>query len=67
MNKQLTQQEYVHEGGECCPACHQDRVEGLEHIAGEGSQAARRVQCNECGAEWVEVYKLIGYESLQIE
>jgi transcription elongation factor Elf1 len=55
-----SQQRYVAERGIKCPACGSDAVEGgAIDIDGEG--AAQECGCPDCGAAWVDCYKLVGY------
>jgi len=64
MQKQpLTDEEYVAKGGGVCPVCGSDQVEGGS-IDVDGPSAAQSVSCNDCNAEWKDIYQLTGYADL---
>ena len=50
--------EYVKDGGDACPFCRSDQIEGgsFECSAGDAWQS---VLCNKCGAEWIDNYTLL--------
>ena len=62
--KQMTQEEYVSNGGLVCPYCWAGEEEEALHIDGSFDYEARcvEVHCENCGEEWWERYQLIGYE-----
>ncbi len=43
--------------GEYCPLCHSIDIEG-EFVHIEAQAAHQNVSCNECGAEWLDYYKI---------
>lgn len=60
----LTDKEYVEKGGNHCPHCGSTDItgSGVEIASGTAMQG---VSCNECDAEWVDQYKLVGYETIE--
>jgi len=56
--------EYVEAGGGVCPNCGSDQIEG-DSVNFEGASMSQKIGCNECGAEWWDIYQLIGYAELQ--
>ncbi len=61
----LTQKQFIEEGGSCCPSCKGSDIES-EGIEVDGSIAWAEVSCNECSATWQELYKICGYDNLEI-
>lgn len=62
----LTNEEYVAEGGGECPDCGSgDIVGGFIDI--EAGTATQRVNCNDCGQEWVDSYKLTKMDRVHTE
>lgn len=46
----------------CCPKCGSTLITH-DRLESDAAQAWGEVTCKECGAEWVDVYALIGYEA----
>jgi formate dehydrogenase maturation protein FdhE len=57
----LTSEEYVAKGGGCCPFCGSGDLTG-RFIEVDGRTAAQPVDCNNCEAEWIDMYTLTGYQ-----
>jgi hypothetical protein len=57
----MTQQEYLSYKGVRCPFCESINLDAgdVETDAGGASQP---VTCKDCGEEWVDQYKLVGYD-----
>lgn len=51
---------YVACKGTHCPSCGSDDLLGAE-VTIDCGEATQDIICNECGAEWTDVYKLTGY------
>ena len=62
----MSSAEYVAAEGTMCPVCKSHELEGEESEFGGQAvdEATMKVQCVRCNAEWVDVYKLIGYREL---
>ncbi|ARM86143.1 hypothetical protein [Marinobacter salarius] len=45
-----------------CPCCHSDEVEGDEVVI-QGKKAIQEMGCNNCEAEWEDVYTLSAVRS----
>lgn len=58
--KPMTDKEYVQTGGVRCPYCRSTNVEG-QSIDVDAGEATQEMGCNDCNAEWVDCYKLVGY------
>ena len=58
--KRMTDKQYVDIRGIQCPHCHSENISGntIEVDAGEATQ---EVGCDDCGATWLDAYKLVGY------
>jgi len=65
-DKTLTSDEYVGKLGLRCPHCHSDSISGGEVNIDAGT-ATQEVTCDDCDAEWLDVYNLTGYADLQID
>lgn len=59
----MTSNEYVKAGGTKCPVCQSDSITGYGVEIDENG-ATQHVSCDDCGAEWTDVYKLIAYSDL---
>lgn len=55
-----TDEEYVAHGGNHCPACGSENLEG-GHVSIHAGRAVQEVTCDDCCAEWEDNYKLVGY------
>lgn len=49
--------------GSKCPNCGSDDING-DRIEPEDNMAYRNCDCNDCGAKWTEILKIIGYDNL---
>lgn len=58
----MTAREYADAHGSLCPWCRSGNIEGVKGIEAEGPTAWQRIRCRDCGREWDDSYKLIGYE-----
>lgn len=57
----MTDTEYLQAGGNKCPFCESDQVEGSE-INIDTKSAWQEVRCNDCGGDWNDLYQLVGYQ-----
>lgn len=57
-----TQAKYLENKG-CCPMCHSVQTSGLD-VRIDVETSTRDVVCLMCGAEWTDVFILVGYRSL---
>lgn len=66
--KAMTDKKYTYHHGLQCPApgCRSEDLEGNE-ISIDGGVATQEMTCLECGASWMDVYKLVGYSNLNTE
>ena len=63
---QLSQEEFIANEGRRCPMCLSVELKCAARIEITGSTAEQSMECNDCGATWVDVYHLIGYDFLQL-
>lgn len=67
----ITQEQYTKKKRKCCPACGSKDLredEGWmqgEIKAGGGDKVECVLGCNDCNAQWNEVYKLVGFKDLR--
>lgn len=61
----MGQRTYLKHGGGKCPACESKAI-SADELNIDGAQAWCGVSCNDCGATWNDVYKLAGYEELEM-
>jgi transposase-like protein len=59
-----TQKEYVTEGGKNCPFCDSSDVES-QALQVDGPIAWSDCNCNTCGKEWDDLYRLVGFSEKQ--
>jgi len=64
MKKQLTAEEYIAAGAGKCPFCLSDDIDG-GHIEVDGEQTWQEVECQNCGAVWQDIYKLVAVDIIQ--
>ena len=57
----LTDEEYLGEDGSICPSCRSSHINGGP-VEIDGAGAYQNISCDECGFEWQDNYKLVGYE-----
>ena len=57
----ITSEEYVAKGGVRCPFCGSDDITGLSVDIHPG-RATQEIVCNDCDANWIDVYKLTHFE-----
>jgi len=62
----MTDKEYVNHAGEVCPACGAKGRNEAAHIDGHGREAWGDVTCLDCGATWVDEWRLHGYCELEV-
>jgi len=60
-----TSAQYAHSKGAGCPNCKSWNVSG-ESFDEDDGMARRDIRCLDCEAAWTEVFKLIGYENLEL-
>lgn len=60
----MSDAEYKAHGGNQCPCCKSNDIEGREINVDSGT-ASQEVVCNACGASWNDIYRLEGYGELE--
>lgn len=60
----LNSGEYVKRSGAHCPNCESANIEADGDINSDGDWMSSQIHCNDCGADWEDVYTLSGYETL---
>lgn len=53
---------YLEHAGNACPKCHKCSITGNGIIETDGSEAWRKCECEECGTEFMDIYKLVDVE-----
>lgn len=59
-----TPKQYAKDGGARCPVCDSENILGCDTDINDGC-VYQNIICNNCRAEWVDVYKLTGYSELE--
>ena len=59
--RKLSQNQYVKQGGSCCPFCGSIAIDGgnFEVDFGVGYQ---HIHCVECEKNWTDYYNIVGYK-----
>lgn len=57
----MTNKEYRERDGAVCPFCESQDIVGGSWDE-EGVTTTQEVDCSECGASWLDFYKLQGYD-----
>ena len=60
----MIEEDYVRMRGLHCPNCRSHDIEAPASADIDGDIATQEVFCNQCSAEWVDVYHLVGYTNL---
>jgi hypothetical protein len=60
----LSPEGYAATGGGSCPACGGTDLARGRYDSAHADTVTRRWGCENCGASWVAVYELSGYEGL---
>ena len=56
--------EYV-KGTSHCPYCDGTRTEAAQQCQCDGTTGTMRIDCFDCGATWVEIWRLVGVEEYE--
>lgn len=64
-NAALSDAEYVEKGGSICPSCGSANICTTSSMEVDGGSAWQNCKCNDCDAEWNDVYSLKGYDNLE--
>jgi hypothetical protein len=64
-NKPLSSRAYVIGLGLCCPNCQRTDGVHADTPDSDGPFGVSHVECDNCGATWDDVWKLVGYENLK--
>jgi transposase-like protein len=56
---------YADNNGCNCPVCDSEALDTPKAPQVYGIHIKHYVQCKDCGSNWVDVYKLDGYEQLE--
>jgi transposase-like protein len=57
---QMTDKEYVEDGGQHCPFCRSENIQGGS-LQAEGRTAWQSVSCDDCGRGWQDTYQMTGW------
>jgi len=61
----MTPEAYVQHAGGGYPACRSGQIAG-NSFDSEAAQVWQRLRCLACGASWTDIYRLQGYEDLDL-
>ena len=65
MPDRLSPEGYAATGGTACPSCGGTDLARGRYDSAHADTVTRRWACENCGASWVAVYELTGYEGLR--
>lgn len=54
--------EYIESGGNACPKCGKCSLTGLGMWEADGTEAWRKWECDDCGEQGTDIYKLTNVE-----
>ena len=63
MISRTKRKEYIEAGGSFCIHCGSGNIYAGK-IESEGREAWQSVQCNDCGSEWNDIFRLIGVDEI---
>ena len=66
MTKQMSSRDYVKQNGLKCPNCGSEEISACGNHDVSTKYSYKGCKCFYCGAQWNDVYKLIGYEDLEV-
>lgn len=58
----LTDKEYVKNKGSICPQCESSQISAYESPEVDGDITWQRSRCDFCGADWTDIYRLVGFD-----
>ena len=61
--KLMSDDEYVERGGNECPHCRSRDITTKDNGELDGSRYVVGVICQDCGREWEDIYRLIGWSA----
>ncbi|MFH1031076.1 MAG: hypothetical protein V1767_00695 [Chloroflexota bacterium] len=62
------EKEYLDNSGGKCPVCGSENIVAYGGMDFDGNgTASEKVQCNNCGAKWYDIYNLIGIQQINDE
>lgn len=61
----LTSYQYTQRKGFYCPVCQEYLEMEAQQIKVQDNLAFQQVNCQKCDSSWVDVFQLIGYDSLE--
>ena len=59
-------EQYIKTSGLQCPACEAYEVTTIDRVETDDGSAWQEVNCDSCKATWQDIYKLTGYDNLEI-
>lgn len=59
----MTKEEYAQSQGLLCPFCKSHNIEGASPFEVTGNTAVQDVRCLDCGKEWEDVFRLVGFNT----
>lgn len=62
--ERMTDEEYVAKKGVRCPYCGAHAVRTLSDMDPCDDAAYQDAICDECGKEWIDLFKLVGYSEV---
>lgn len=60
----MTEEEYIENNGEYCPNCRSEDIDTVDEIYSSTTYNVE-MECNTCGCQWFEIYKLSGMEIIE--
>jgi hypothetical protein len=64
MIRALDRSLYLQGGGNHCPFCESEQIEG-GFIETDSGTSWQPVKCNDCKKEWKDIYKLVDVEEME--
>lgn len=60
----MTNDEYAKSYGLECPYCRSGNIRTIDKLEADCAAAWQDAACNDCGKEWIDHFKLIGYSEV---
>jgi len=59
----MTDRQYLKQSAAVCPVCQSTQI-ASETVDADGASGSANVTCTTCGSQWVDIWRVTGYDNL---